>query len=794
MFLNRLNQVKWPMCVLCWSYGHPFSIRSQAFSGLLLFWLVVCQVPLGAVDVPARWIGPPESRVNQWTRYVRKFDLPSVPHFAKAEIAVDSKYWLWLNGKLVIREGGLKRGPNPHATYQDVVNLSPFLKSGENLIAILVWHFGQHGFSHNCSGREGLLFSLNLSGEYLTSDSQWKISPHPAISTSPDTPPNRRLPESSLRFDARRDEPTWTAPSFDSSSWAAVAVHGEAGSPPWGTLVERPIPQWKDFGFRDYVSVMREGNMIRAKLPYNAQVNPWMEIEAPAGLEIDIRTDNFMGGSEPNVHAKYVTREGVQQFECPGWMNGHEVHYRMPAGVEVRALKYRETGFDTEFTGSFLCDDADLNKLWTKAARTLYVTMRDTYMDCPDRERAQWWGDVVNELGEVAYTFDPRANTLTRKAIRELVDWRRPDGSLYSPVPAGIPADGGRKDSGGRTWYSELPIQMLASIGKYGFWSYYQNTGDLETIRHAYPAVRDYLKLWKLDDDHLVVHREGDWDWSDWGKEIDVRVLDSAWYQLALEGAILMARATDNHADVPGWENLRERVRSGFNKVFWNGREYRAPDYKGDTDDRANALAMLAGFAEPEQYPALCEVLTQYRNASPWMEKYVLEALFRMDAPDVAMERMKQRYRSQIDSHLTTLWEGWGIGSEGFGGGSYNHAWSGGPLTSLSEFVAGIVPTSPGFKTIKILPRMGYLTKVESMVDSPQGPIRLELSRGEDSFVAKVHCPPGVSGEIGVPKKVGSQKFMSSGEPLAAVSSDSKYHFFLLGPGLQVIQSSWESP
>jgi hypothetical protein len=28
---------------------------------------------------------------------------------AMTKIAVDSKYWLWVNGQLVVREGGLKR-------------------------------------------------------------------------------------------------------------------------------------------------------------------------------------------------------------------------------------------------------------------------------------------------------------------------------------------------------------------------------------------------------------------------------------------------------------------------------------------------------------------------------------------------------------------------------------------------------------------------------------------------------------------------------------------------------------
>ena len=71
-------------------------------------------------------------------------------------------------------------------------------------------------------------------------------------------------------------------------------------------------------------------------------------------------------------------------------------------------------------------------------------------MDCPDRERAQWWGDVVNELGEAFYSLDQNAHLLTRKAILELMNWQRSDSTIFSPVPAG-------------NWNQELPMQMLAS-------------------------------------------------------------------------------------------------------------------------------------------------------------------------------------------------------------------------------------------------------------------------------------------------------------------------------------------
>ena len=45
------------------------------------------------------------------------------------------------------------------------------------------------------------------------------------------------------------------------------------------------------------------------------------------------------------------------------------------------------------------------------------------------------------------------------KAIRELIGWQREDGVLHAPIPG--------------NYKQELPGQILASIGYYGFWNYY---------------------------------------------------------------------------------------------------------------------------------------------------------------------------------------------------------------------------------------------------------------------------------------------------------------------------------
>lgn len=685
---------------------------------------------------------------NLWTCFRKSVTLEAAPRRAVARIAVDSKYWLWINGELVVFEGQLKRGPTPNDTYYDRVDLTGHLQKGENTVAILVWYYGKDGFSHKSSGRSGLVFDASIDGEALPSDSSWKAVVHPAYGNTGAPQPNFRLPESNIRFDAGKDLVGWQGPGFDDDAWPAAAEYGKPPCAPWNKLVERPIPPWKDFGLKDYVNAedlpeVSDGKTIKATLPYNAQITPYLKVEGPDGQLIDIRMDNYNGGGPPNVRAEYVTRDGVQEYENLGWMNGHEVHYTIPAGFRILALKYRETGYNTEFTGTFECDDDFLNRYRQKAVRTLYITMRDTYYDCPDRERAQWWGDAVNEIGEAFYALDPRSNDLAKKGILELMNWQRSDGTIYSPVPSG-------------NWDKELPTQMLNSVGYFGFWNYYLYSGDLDTIRTVYPRVKRYLAVWKLGDDGLVVPRKGGWTWGDWGKNKDMTILYNGWFYLALKGQKLMAEALGETADIPEITARMKSIEENFNKTFWNGKEYRSPGYKDKTDDRAHALAVVSGLAKPEQYDAIREVFRTQEHSSPYMEKYVGEALYMMRFEDDAIARTRKRFKAMTDHHYTTLWEGWGIGKEGYGGGTINHAWCGGALTLLSQYGAGVAPITPGYGTYHVLPQMAPLKHIKTTVPSVKGDIHLELHNKAESFTMDLVSPEGTTAIVGIPRRAGS--------------------------------------
>lgn len=708
-------------------------------TSLLIAILLLAGGPARAQAWQGRWITSPAARnaPNEWLAYTKEVPVARVPARALLRLAADSKYWLWVNDQLVVFEGGLKRGPTPQDTYYDEVDVAPYLRQGPNKLYVELWYFGKDGFSHKSSGRAGLLVDGQLDGRPVSSDASWQVAPLPAFTDAPAPQPNSRLSETSICYDARR--------AGLPLAWQPAQEAGAAGAAPWHQLVRRPIPQWKNYGLQPYVNAAsgyeRRGDTIRCRLPYNAQITPYLRVNAPAGQRLVMVTDNYVyfNGSSVNVRAEYITTDGEQAFEGRGWLNGHWVYYVVPPGVQVLDLQYRETGYHSAFAGHFTSSDPFLNRLWQKAQRTLYLTMRDTYMDCPDRERAQWTGDAVLESEECFYALDTQSHALARKWLHELGDWQRADSSLYSPVPAG-------------NWDQELPDQILASVGYYGVWTYYQHTADRQTVADLYPRIQRYLALWHKRPDGLIAIRKGGWLWGDWGDDKDMLPLFNAWYYLALKGSYLMAKELGLTADAARHAQAMRALAAAFNRQFWNGSSYRDPAYTGRTDDRVQALAVDAGLAERAKYPALLRVLAQERHASPYMEKYVYEALFRMNYPRQANARLKQRFAEMVNNdYFTTLFEGWGVGKNGFGGGTVNHAWSGGGLTILSSRLCGVRPLAPGYTRFLVAPQPGDVAAASATLACVKGQITTSFRHEATRFVLRLTVPAGTAALVQLP-------------------------------------------
>ncbi len=706
-------------------------------------------------DWKAKWIWDKENPTeeNVWMCFNKRVSLERKPKKLIANISAHSKYWLYINGETDVFEGSVKRGPDENSGYYDSIDIAPFLKEGENTICALVWFWGdEKNYSYNSSGQGGFLFEAIVEGITIISDKSWKVKRNTSYVDSIFHQPNYRLPEHSIYYDARKDLGDWINGAYDVSSWENATEYGVGGEGAYGKLYPRGIPLLKDYGLKDYEnSNIHEnytisnlfGEKITVDIPYNAQCTPYLKIIAPKGKKIRITTENTLIGA---VSTTYITKEGEQEFESLGWVNGEHITYDIPYGVTVVSLKYRETGYDSSFCGDFKCDDEFLNSLWQKSLRTLNVTMRDNFMDCPDRERAQWWGDVTSEMIMTMYSMDSNSYLLYQKGVEAMLSHTDDSKVLQTVVP--ISGD-----------YFELPVQQLAGI--VGFLTYYEYTGDKEFLEKVYDASLDYLKLWEIGENNLVVHREGSWDWADWGNKADMTAIENAWVYYALSATEEMAEILAKDEDTQFITQRKETISKGY-KTLWTEDGFKSDDAK-NPDDRANALAVLAGLAEKEQYDTIKNVLTTTKNSSPYMEYYVLEALCKMGEYEAAEKRIKDRYEDMVNADYSTLWEFWDSWR-----GTKNHAWSGGPLVIMSKHFAGITPLEAGYEKVKIDPQYTLSDSLSCTVPSVKGLITLDYEKASDDYIINLTLPEGMNAVLYVPTdavvNINSQLFYQNGE------------------------------
>ncbi|MCR5791769.1 MAG: discoidin domain-containing protein [Lachnospiraceae bacterium] len=933
-------------------------------------------------DWQGKWIWTNDAREEgQWVSLRKSFDLNKVPEKVMAKIAVDSKYWLWINGEMAVFEGAVKTGPNREDMYYDNVDIGKYLKEGRNTIAVTAVYFGKNGYGFKDSGKAGFLFDADFGegalkkGTRIVSDSTWRAIKDPAY-LRPNENPNYRIAEPNIRYDASKELKGWKENGFDDTAWAKATVLANVGESPFNGLFERPIPQLKVYDVNKYTldganetgkwtvedigdgaedtftplslpdtykvtcefmcernpingtvpamgslgltvnmqdannfympqvsmadqgssydyatykphirtngnwsvpfqkdvssvisgdkrfytkhtlevtvdadgvdstldgvemerlntSVLRNGSIgfrndnfekvriyaleatsVDGKETYfkdtfqedgvgkrltqfkrldggneigiredengehylyttdgiiqagtvtkaenttlrytirnktNLQGTPYIKVRSKAGKEILMYTDAWHDINGDSVRHRYITKDGEQEFEALGWMNGYDVYFEMPSSVEVLELGYRVSTYNTEATGTFTSDNEKLNTLYQKSYDTLLVTMRDNYMDCPNRERAQWWGDAVNEMQMAFYSMDENAGLLYKKALNQVLGWRTKTGRLPTTAPNGIDE------------ISELPMQALAGV--MSFWQYYLYSGDVQPLEDGYDALKNYVELWNVSASGDVSHRSGSWDWMDWGSNPDGKIIETCWYYEALKSVKNIASVLNKTSDISFFEERMELIEENFDQKFWN--EEKAAYYNSTAnnkaDDRANALAVYSGLAKESRYENIKTVLTTRFESSPYMEKYVLEALYMMGYDEEAMERTMNRYSEMIEDPYPTLWEFW-VKADG----TPNHAWSGGPLSMMYMFNAGITPITAGYKTFRVRPLTGGLKEVSAKITTPGGDISVSIDKKNAVQKLEVSVPQGsTEAEINVPKIDGKSTKIMLGE------------------------------
>jgi hypothetical protein len=814
----------------------------------------------------ANWIWTSDQGPNNtWLSFRKKVTLSAQPAKALTRIAAENKYWLYVNDHLVVADGGLDIRPDLNNTYYDEIDLAPYLKSGENTIAALVWYKGgADGYSQRTVDNGGFLFQVGIEGATpasIVSDNTWKVKLNAAFNrgtfnfkygvsgaitfnnaTFADPIPNvlkagyYRLTGSGnpwtkcadegqsftlpgvcdvaygsennqirqwgdykwvawpVSYDAINAMQNWQAAGYNDNSWGNAVNKGVPPAAPWNTLMPRTIPFWKDYGLTAYnnafPSTISTSTTVTEELGINIQGTPYLKVDAPAGVRIKIILNEF-------YWQEYITKQGVQEFECFAWQNSssHTVKYEfsnVTGTVTILDLKFRQTSYNTAVRGSFSCNDADLNSLWTKCKNTSLVCMRDIYYDCPNRERGQWWGDVSEQILYSFYLYDDNANLLTKKGFRELFNTQKTDGSLYTTAPG--------------TAFN-LPDQNMAAVAM--LWKYYQYTGDAGLLQEIYPQAKKFISYCAgtANSDGMLILQPGQgwnlWNWIDWGSNMDIvagsaNTVCNASYIVLLDAMMNVADVMGASSDKAYYQTLQNKVKANFNAYFWNSAANAYVFHKNNgvqssvIDDRSNAWAVLAGMADYAKRPGVLTVLKNRNDASPYQEMYI-EMAMSMLSPNDALARMRTRYADMIDSWSSTLWEEFPATN------SNNHAWSAGPLYQLSAWVLGVQPLRPAYSEFIFQPQVTDLTSISAIVPSVKGDIAVSYTRSTNTFTQTVTNPPNTVAIVAVPKGMlaagvtqidaNGTVVWKNGSPTGTVTGvtfmleDNAYIWFIVQPG-----------
>lgn len=699
---------------------------------------------LKKTDWTAKWIWEKRTINDTHVAFRKNFTLKELPSEAIAHIASEAKFTLWVNGTLVVLDGNLKRGASYVDSFYQDYDLAPYLKKGNNNITALVEYWGQGGnASVFVEEQGGFLFEMNLGDQVIRSDNSFKVKRlnsyrNKRLLVSAGEDPNHArnafLAEPNIYYDARQEIGPFFQSDFDDRDWDYAHLVATPGMLPFGdTYLADILPFAFDSVEHDMTPLTENWNVqsnqartLRFALPCNMQFYPYLELSAEEGKRITFYTDTKDTDGIPSFIDDYVTKGGNQSYLQYSWRSGRELILEVPAGVNLKRVGYRKTNYQTDRLGRFESGIQGLDVLYEKAVNTVEICMRDTFMDCPERERSPYSGDGANQMGVSYYAFGPEGWRMAKKTFQTLAGWVKSDAIIPTRWPS--------------SKTNECPVQNLAFIATAP--DYYLHTGDEQTLKDLYELFYNYVSLWSLNEDGTLISRPGTFPWFEWGSKIDSVLLENEWYFWALSSLVKMGNDFQMMQHVEELTARMARLKEGF-KTFETAQGFTS--IENQYCDRVAALAVLSGIAEETTYPKLLETMKTTYNASPYMERFVLEALGKLGEYELAKERMLNRYQRMIDSPIETLWELWDSGD--LSTGTYNHGWSAGPLITMSKYLAGIRPLSSGFATYEI-ELTGALHQGTYQVATPKGSISYSISETDQDVSFHFEAPESLLGTI----------------------------------------------
>lgn len=728
------------------------------------------------------WIAPPgESGLEYGVYYFRKsISLSRKPASFIIHVSADNRYKLYVNGTLV------SLGPTRSDTYfwnYETVDLSPFLKAGENEIAALVWNEAQYRPAAQITIRTGLIIQGNSPAEEIVNtNGSWKCMRDKGHQPVPGYFFAASKGEMVNMNEAVKGD--WTAPGFNDSAWpyAAKIADGKLKGMSWGgdwnlvpsTLPPREMKYQRIPVLRYAIGVNVPSAFPAKKIPVTVPANTTAVLLLDQTVETNAYvTLKFSGGKDAGISIGYAealyekgthgTRKGNRND-----MDGKEFIGRIDSLISdgqddqvfttlnFRTYRYLRlivhtkgqpltindlygtfTAYPFKRVSVFNSPDTTIKQILDIGWRTARLNAWDTYTDCPYYEQLQYIGDTrIQALVSYFNTSDDR---LARNALTQIDHSRLAEGVTRSCYPS----NGTQIISTFSLWY----ICML-----HDYWMY---RNDSNFVKDKLIGERDVLNFFsKYQQPDGSIKDMPYWAFVDWSGNFAGGSQGSdgcaAVFDLQLLLAYQSAAEMENRIGLKNYAGMYTakalQLKNTINKKYWVASKNLYADNidKNSFSQHVNALAILAGVADKADIPEIChQMLTDksLTQCSVYFKYYLHRALIKGGLGNDYISWLGI-WRDNIKMGLTT----WAEYSDLVTTRSDCHAWGCSPNIEFYRTVLGIDSDAPGFQKIKIEPHLGTLTDVSGEIPHPNGMVKVKYLLKGSKWYITADLPSHTSG------------------------------------------------
>ncbi len=739
--------------------------------------------PQGPSEWDADWVAVPGAGENTSGIYLfrKTISLESAPAKYEMRVSADNRYKLYVNETLVSLGPAL--GDIQHWNYE-TVDLAPYLKTGENIVAAKVWNEGDLKAVSQFSYRTGfLLQGTDEETKALNTDTTWKC-----IQDLSFTPLRQRVrgyyaAGAGEKIDMHYQVKGWEKLSFDDTAWEQAKpvfernARGLRARGGW-TLVPSIIPPVELKYQR--LALLRKAEGVTAPSSFPAEKTA---VQIPANTTARLLLDQgfytnayptliFSGGKNSTIVLTYA--EGLYD-ENGAKNNRNEIERKTIMGrqdtiisdgtalqnfttLDWRTYRYIElsvetaesplviddfygtfTGYPFEFNANIESGIAEIDKIMEIGWRTARSCAVETYMDCPYYERLQYIGDARIQLF-VSY-YNSGDDRLAKNALNLMDYSRQKDGYTLSRYPDNL----GQVIPTYSLWY----ISML--------YDYMMNGSDPGFLDDKFLGARQILNYFisYVDKDGSLKNVPG-WNFTDWvpqwgrgtgpiGEDGSSAVMDLQLLH-ALQSAVKLEEFAGSKDFAVLYTNLAKELEKTIQNKYWDSsRKLYADTPEMDKfSQHTNSLAILAGLVDGQEAKQIGQSMladTSLAPASIYFKYYLHLALNEAGMGDDYLSWLGI-WRKNIELGLTT----WGEDSNVERTRSDCHAWGASPNIEFLRILLGIESAAPMFEKVKIEPHLGTIEKINGEMPHPAGKISVNYDHSGRTLKAEIILPENITG------------------------------------------------